>query len=101
MAKLGKLLVICIWGIAISSLYGCNKRPLVLLVANDNVDMYKSHKTENQKADMIIKPGDTCVTGDSVIEKAFQYTEVLCRDAGYGWVADMHLFKKIEGPVSD
>ena len=96
MANLDKRILFFVGLFLTISLSGCSDKPLLLLVANKNIEMYETHIKEDLKEYKLIKPGEVCIPGDTKMEKMFEYTEVLCSSAGYGWVIDAQHFTKVK-----
>jgi hypothetical protein len=72
----------------------CRKSEPTAWVATKNIVVYKDYVGDAQIVAFNLEVGDICVPGREEIAKVFLYTEVLCPDKGYGWVAD-HEFKII------
>ncbi len=87
MVKIIKFLLISAMLLVV--MFGCCRKPEpTAWVVTKNMVVYKDHAGDAQDEAFNLEVGDICVPGREVIEKVFQYTEVLCPGKGYGWVAD-------------
>ena len=67
---------------------------LTLWIALAEAPLYEIDDDGKASGSRAIFQGDVCSPGRKVMEKDFLYVEVLCRDAGYGWIVDSYLFEK-------
>ena len=72
----------------------CDKSELQIWVATASMPVYRDYKNDAQIIAFNLQSDDICLPGKEQIEKVYKYTEVLCHNKGYGWVADTN-FKVI------